>query len=214
MHRAFRPVLINAETGQVESLPARRSQVTRLLGHLSFVEAETRFIMVIYEVDSRVMSDKTEVLVDAFTSQLQKQGVTIRREDNASQLRDLEARLPKRLPPSFESLLSRYSFPSFEASGISFFGWGPASTELVEVASPSKGSLSELLLPAGYFQFGRPDTGSFDAICFDMNTLAQNREYRIVLADHEEILSKLRVKIRSELWSSLQEFLKMVSSPG
>lgn len=159
------------------------------------------------------MSDKTEVLVDAFTSKLKAQGMAIRREDNASRLQDLEAQLPKRLPPSFESLLSRYSFPVFDASGISFFGWGPASTELVEVASPQKGSLSELLLPAGYFQIGRPDTGSFDAICFDMNTQAQNREYRIVLADHEEILSNLRVRIRSELWPSLQEFLKMASSP-
>ena len=74
---------------------------------------------------------------------------------------------------------------------------GPASTELLEVATSRKGSLSELLLPAGYFQIGRPDTGSFDAICFVMNTQAQNREYRIVLADHEEILSNLRVRTRS-----------------
>jgi hypothetical protein len=144
---------------------------------------------------------------------LKARGVAIRREDNASQLHDLEARLPKRLPPSFESLLLRYSFPVFDASGISFFGWGAASTEFVEIASAAKGSLSELLLPAGYFQIGRPDTGSFDAICFDLNTRAQNREYRIVLADHEQILSNSQVKIRSELWPSLREFLKVASSP-
>src|SRR5260221_8215996 len=46
---------------------------------------------------------------------------------------------------SFASLLSRYSFQSFDASGISFFGWGPGSTEFPAVASPQKGSLSELL---------------------------------------------------------------------
>jgi hypothetical protein len=159
------------------------------------------------------MSEKTEVLVDGFASTLKARGVAIRREDNASQLHDLEARLPKRLPPSFESLLLRYSFPVFDASGISFFGWGAASTEFVEIASAAKGSLSELLLPAGYFQIGRPDTGSFDAICFDLNTRAQNREYRIVLADHEQILSNSQVKIRSELWPSLREFLKVASSP-
>jgi hypothetical protein len=32
-----------------------------------------------------------------------------------------------------------------------------------------------------------------------MNSQKQNREYRIVLAGHEEILSNMRVKIRSEL---------------
>jgi len=150
----------------------------------------------------------TDELIDAFASRLKAAGVTIWPEDNAARLHDLETKLPKRLPRSFESLLSRYSFPSFNASGISFFGWGPGSTDLFEVASRPKASLSELLLPAGYFQIGRPDTGSFDAICFDMNGQNQNREYRIVLADHEEILSNLRVKIRSEISQSFRKLLE------
>jgi hypothetical protein len=147
----------------------------------------------------------TEQLADAFASKFKG---AVRPEDNTSRLRDLESKLPTRLPPSFESLLSRYSFAPFDASGISFFGWGPTSPELFEVALAQKGSLSELLLPAGYFQIGRPDTGSFDAVCFDMNTQKQNREYPIVLADHEEILSNLRVKVSSELWPSFRELLE------
>jgi len=147
----------------------------------------------------------TEQLADAFASKFK---VAIRSEDNSQRLRELESKLTTRLPPSFESLLSRYSFAPFNASGISFFGWGPTSTELFEVASPRRGSLSEFLLPAGYFQIGRPDTGSFDAICFDLNTQKQNREYRIVLAGHEEILSNMRVKVRSELWPSFRNFLE------
>ena len=146
-----------------------------------------------------------EQLVEAFASKFK---VAVRLEDNSRRLRELESILTTRLPPSFESLLSRYSFAPFDASGISFFGWGPASAELFEVASPQKGSLSELLLPAGYFQIGRPDTGSFEAICFDLNTPKQNREYRIVLAGHEEVLSNCRVKIRSELWPSFRNFLE------
>jgi hypothetical protein len=146
-----------------------------------------------------------EQLIDAFASKLK---VAIRSEDNSHRLRELESKLPVRLPPSFESLLSRYSFASFDASGISFFGWGPTSAELFEVASPRKGFLSEFRLPAGYFQIGRPDTGSFDAICFDLNTQKQNREYRIVVADHEEVFSNSRVKIASELWPSFRTFLE------
>src|SRR5262249_14230166 len=85
----------------------------------------------------------TEGLADAFASKVKSQGATIRPEDNASRLHDLTAKLPKRLPTSFESLLSRYSFSTFDAAGISFFGWGPESTELSDVASPQRGSLSE-----------------------------------------------------------------------
>lgn len=148
-----------------------------------------------------------ERLADTFVSRF---NLAARSEDNSRLLRELELKLPKRLPPSFECLLSRYSFAPFEVSGISFFGWGPLSAKLFEVASPQKGSLSELLLPAGYFQIGRPDNGSFDAVCFDLNAPKQNREYRIVLADHEEILSNLKVKIRSELWPSFRNFLETV----
>jgi hypothetical protein len=149
----------------------------------------------------------TKQLADAFASKFK---VAIRSEDNSQRLRELESGLPMRLPPSFESLLSRYSFAPFDVSGISFFGWVPTSTELFEVASPRRGSLSEFLLPAGYFQIGRPDTGSFDAICFDLKTKKQNREYRIVLADHEEVLCNSRVKIRSELWPWFRNFLEAV----
>jgi hypothetical protein len=154
------------------------------------------------------MIDKTEELVDAFAAKLKAQGLEILREDHSSRLRTLEAKLPKRLPPSFESLLSRYSFSSFHMSGITFFGWNAKSKELLEAASRQPGSLSELLLPAGYLQIGRPDTGSFDAICFDMTAPKQNREYGIVLADHEEILCNNKVKIRSELWPSFRKLLE------
>lgn len=131
-------------------------------------------------------------------------GLPIRREDNTSRLQELEAKLPKRLLLSFTSLLSRYSFPSFDIGGISFFGWEVAHTEFSERA-PAKGSLSELLLPSGYIQVGRPDTGNFDAVCFDLNTPKQNGEYRMVQANHEEILCNSRVKIRRELWPSFRK---------
>jgi hypothetical protein len=93
---------------------------------------------------------------------------------------------------------------------LGFPSWGPGAAELSEVASLQKGSLSELLLRAGYFQIGRPDTGSFDAICFDMNDRNQNREHGIVLANHEEILCNLRVEIRSQVWPSFRKFLETV----
>jgi hypothetical protein len=56
------------------------------------------------------MASATDQLIDSFASKLKKSGVPVRWEDN-TRLSELEARLPKRLPQSFEPLLSRYSFP-------------------------------------------------------------------------------------------------------
>lgn len=140
---------------------------------------------------------------------LKNRGVPIRREDNASRLRVLEEKLPKRMPQSFESFLSRYSFPAFDVLGITLFEWDSDSNQYIVEALAPKNSLSELLIPAGYVQIGRPDTGDFDAICFDLNHQPQNREYRVVQVDHENILCNWKVRVMGELWPS---FIKLVES--
>jgi len=150
------------------------------------------------------MSNLTDQLIDRFAEKLRASGAQVQRQDNTAHLHEFEAKLPRRLPPSFASLLSRYSFAAFDAGGVTFFGWGPDCAEFSEVAPPARGSLSELLLPAGFVQIGRPDTGSFDAVCFELSS-KQNREYRIVQADHEEILCNFRLKIRGELWPSFRK---------
>jgi len=146
-------------------------------------------------------------LIDSFAAMVRGRGVPIRVGDNTSLLRVFEAKLPKRLPQSFESFLSRYSFPAFDVLGVTFFDWDSESNKYIVEASASKNSLSELLIPAGYVQIGRPDTGDFDAICFDFNCQSQNREYRIVQVDHEDILCNWKVRVTGELWPS---FLKLV----
>ncbi len=153
------------------------------------------------------MANATDRQIDLFAEKLKALGVPIRRENNASRLHELEARLPKRLPQSYASLLSRYSFLRFDTCGISFFGWELACKELFELASSAKGSLSDVLLPSGYVQIGRPDTGGFDAVCFDLNAPKQNREHRIVQVDHEEILCNSRVKVLRELWPSFRKLV-------
>lgn len=154
------------------------------------------------------MSRENDDLVDGFAQRLKAEGLAIRHENNLSLLKNLEENLSKRLPPSFESLLSRYSFPSFDFSGITVFEWDAGSKIAMEAASVPGNPMSDALLPAGFFQFGRPDTGSFDAVCFDMNAPCQNREYRIVLADHEEILCNNRVRIRCEISPSFRKLLE------
>ena len=155
------------------------------------------------------MPHSTDRLIDTFAAKLESQGVHIERASNIALLEKLEVGLPKRLPQSFESLLLRYSFPSFDAGGITFFSWQSETSEIFHVLPPNEGTLSEVLLPSGYIQIGRPDTGDFDAVCFDLNPAKQNREYRIVRADHEEILCNSRVRIVEELWSSFSSLAEL-----
>jgi hypothetical protein len=155
------------------------------------------------------MSIAFEKLTADFAAKVKAHGVPIREGDNKARLAVFEGKLPKRLPQSFESFLSGYTFPAFDVLGISLFEWDSDSNRYTEEASAAKGSLSELLLPAGYVQVGRPEGGSFDAICFDVNEKRQNREYRIVQVDHEEILCNRRVRVSGELWPS---FIKLIES--
>jgi hypothetical protein len=149
----------------------------------------------------------TQKMIDNFAAKLKSLGVPIREEDNKTRLELFEGGLPARLPQSFALFLAQSSFPSFDLLGISLFGWESSSNSDTDEASAAKGSLSELLIPAGYVQIGRPDTGDFDAICFDLNQKSQNRECRIVQIDHEKILCNWRVHVSGELFPS---FIKLV----
>jgi hypothetical protein len=100
---------------------------------------------------------------------------------------------------SFESPIEVFVC-SLDARGISFFGWGSQSPENSSMASTINSDLLKLLLPSGYVEIGRPDTGDYDAVCFKLNASRQNREYRIVQADHEEIVCNSRIEIRREPW--------------
>jgi hypothetical protein len=158
------------------------------------------------------MSAATDKLIDHLAQKLKAHGVPIEPQDNQERLSAFEGKLPKRLPQSFESFLLRYSYPAFEVEGISLFAWDSDTNLYTSEAGAPKGSLSELLLPAGYVQIGQPDTGSFDAVCFDLNDRSQNREYRIVQADHESILCNWRVQISAELWPSFGSLAESVVS--
>jgi hypothetical protein len=125
------------------------------------------------------MSTTTDRLIESFANKVKEHGVPIRTETNTLRLEVFEAKLPKRLPQSFSSFLSRYSFAEFEVLGITLFAWDSDSNRYSEEASAPKNSLSEFLLPAGFVQIGRTDAGGFDAICFDWNKQSQNRNIEL-----------------------------------
>ena len=154
------------------------------------------------------MENPTDELINSFVARLQRAGELVQKEDNGSRLIQFEATLPNRMPLSYESFLSRYSFVPFDAGGISFFGWYSTSGEDPDMIPKTNRDMSKELGSGGYVQIGRPDTGHYDPVCFDLNQPRQNREWRIVLADHEQILQWSRIKILQELWPSFRNLVE------
>ncbi len=159
---------------------------------------------------------RVDHVVDRFAVRLASLKVTqINEIKIAPWIEDFEKKLPKVLPRSFRSLVTRYSFQSFDLRGITFFGNSGGSkdnfNDLVVACFADK-HLTETLLPSGYVQIGRPDTGDYDPICFDTKKSKQNREYSIVRIDHEEVLCNYRIKVTAEIASSflalIEEYLE------
>ena len=130
-------------------------------------------------------------IIDAFVAHVDPSGEIFRRVGSAPWIEPLESKLPRRLPASFRSLVTRYTFPAFDAGGLSFFSnTGGETHEELGVAIFKDEALAEAALGAGYIQFARPDGGSYDPVCFDARRGVSNREYPIVCLDHEDILCR------------------------
>jgi len=127
-------------------------------------------------------------------------------------LDSFERGLPSRLPPSYRSLVLRYRFPSFDQSGVTLWGNvdGKTRDDFV-VASIMDPVLSSVTRRSGFLQIGRPASGSYDLICFDLRSRSKTGEAEIVRLDHEEILIKNAIRIVTKTAGS---FLDLFASAG
>jgi len=130
-------------------------------------------------------------------------------------LDSFEKDLPFRLPPSYRSLLLRYRFPSFEASGVSLFGNldGKAADEFV-VAAVKDPIISSVTRRSGFIQIGRPASGAYDPICFDLRSRSKTGEAAIVRLDHEEILIANSIRIVATAADSFLDLLASGKPPN
>lgn len=126
--------------------------------------------------------------------------------DNAASIADLERRLGRPFPPSFNHLISNYCFPAFEFGSVMFFANTGQDTywELSRrlVADPH---MSPALLRGGFIQIGNPFFYNYDPVCFD--TARPGKESRIVQLDHEAILLFGRLEVTREVSPSFIDFL-------
>lgn len=136
---------------------------------------------------------------------------------SARWLAAFERRLPKPYPPSFRSLIHRYSFAQFEVGPVLLFAntgdtdWDNHLFSELSVAIFQDKRISQKTMENGFVQFARPVTGGYDPICFDTNRSGRNCECPVVRIDHEEILCRDGLSVIEEVAPSfielVQEFL-------
>ncbi len=150
--------------------------------------------------------------IDQFVIRIDPSGNIISRIENTPWVETLEASLPHRFPASFHSLLTRYTFPTFNAGGLSFFAnTGIHSHDELSVAIFDDRIIADATLKAGYIQFARPESGSYDPVCFDARRARSNREFPIVRLDHEEMLCHDRVHISQQVADSFHRFAAAIA---
>jgi hypothetical protein len=150
----------------------------------------------------------TDSIVDKFVDVLTQEGILISQSKEINWIDSLISILPAKYPPTFMSLVTRYTFDEFNAKNISFFAnHGSAdSVELIN-AIPKDKSIFKTTTANGFLQFARPATGSYDPICFDTQKRRNDKECPIVRLNHEEILQFDRIKIIEPLYPSLHEMM-------
>jgi hypothetical protein len=150
-------------------------------------------------------------VVDGFVRVAGSVGIPVVAVNAAPWIEPLEHKLPARLPPSFRSLVARYSFPSFEVGALALFankGDG-GEDELANAVFKDK-VMVDVTHKAGFIQFARPADGWYDPICFDTGGRSKNREFPIVRLDHEAILVNSRIVVREVIAKSFLAFAQAV----
>ena len=148
-------------------------------------------------------------LIDQFVVLIDPTSSVFRKVESAPWIDALETKLPRRLPVSFRSLVTRYAFPSFEADGLYFLenqGVDDSRDEL-SVAIFKDQFIADVTLKSGYIQFARPEGGSYDPICFDARYAVSNREFPIVRLDHEDILCREQIRSVATVSDSFYRFV-------
>jgi hypothetical protein len=134
------------------------------------------------------------LVIDQFAERLKGAGLLIGPADRTPWINALEIDLGHRLPKTYGDFVRRYAFRPFEWEALLFFGNSETDDRLnLHVAVKADLAIWKATRRAKLLQFGRPATGSYDPICFDLR--ASHHEPTIVQLDHEAILIKDRIAL-------------------
>jgi len=131
----------------------------------------------------------------ALVARLEVEGTPFEAISNAPWIIELESRLQWRFPSLYRQLYTSYLFPEFDIGGVTVFAnLNSDHPEDITNALFADAFMSAWLIEHGYLQFARPDTGSYDSVCFDFSTAREDPN--VVRLDHEDILQG-RCRVRS-----------------
>lgn len=118
-------------------------------------------------------------------------------------------KVPKRLPHSYSSLITRYVFPAFQVGPVFIFAnTGQDSFWEMSARIFMDGFLSGHLMRNGYIQIGHPLSYNYDPVCFDTKQASKHGcECPLVQISHEEILCNSKLKVVREIAPSFLELV-------
>lgn len=153
--------------------------------------------------------DKTDEIVDQFTSKLIQNGITIEPSNDINWIDPIVKGIPSQYPPSFMSLISRYRFDEFDIDKLTLFAnLGDEAFEELSQSIFRDDIIFQTTTSKGFLQFSRPSDGSYDPVCFDIRKTKKNKEYPVVRLDHENIFQNEEIIIVELIYPSLLDFMK------
>lgn len=125
-----------------------------------------------------------------------------------SQLRPIYDRLPRRLPKLYEHLALNYRWPEVNLHRIRLKA-NPPGPDLSGLSREifNEPAFEGVLIAAGFIPFAcgaEGDEWSYDPVCFDLNSLNDGEDCRILRFEHESILCHGRIGEVWQLWPSFE----------
>jgi len=110
-------------------------------------------------------------------------------------------------PRLFLDLVEHHSFVAFDIGGVRMHSNLQGEEENLEELWGDK-ILTQTLCEAGFSPFGRPSTGNYDRVCFDMRRGGRPVDTPVVVMDHEAILSHNRIPKPRTLAGGLMQLFR------
>ncbi len=117
-----------------------------------------------------------------------------------SSLKRLTEKLPARFPRLYEKLVLSYRWAEVDLGAFRLLA-NPRSPGLAGLEGEilKDPGLAEVLLPAGYIQFGKGPDLNYGPVYFDTRRSPGSRDAPIVQLDHEGILCDWKLRVVGEL---------------
>jgi hypothetical protein len=115
--------------------------------------------------------------------------------------------VPGPLPPLYEALIRTYQWGEVDLETYRLLPNFPPSLEGLVKTLQSDVVMFRVLSSHRFVQFGKGPDVDYDPLCFDLNVRAADGECAVVQLDHEEVLSRERIRIVATFADSFRQLV-------